>query len=123
MKKRNYFDFINDIDEAITDIENFVKSMKYNQFTKDKKTINAVIRSLEVIGEAAKKIPGSVKKQYDEVPWKQMMGMRDKLIHEYFGVDTEIIWQVTQTDLPPVKSFITKMLREHTTQSSLGLKS
>ncbi len=76
------------------------------------KTINAVVRSLEVIGEAAKKMPDSMKKKYPEIPWKRMTGMRDKLIHEYFGIDLEIVWEVVNTELPPIKPLIQKVLEE-----------
>jgi uncharacterized protein with HEPN domain len=62
----------------------------------DKKTIKAVIRSLEVLGEASKKIPDEVRNRYPRIPWKRMAGMRDKLIHEYFGVDLEIVWNVAK---------------------------
>ncbi len=76
------------------------------------KTINAVVRCLEVIGEAAKKMPDSMKKKYPEIPWKRMTGMRDKLIHEYFGIDLEIVWEVVNTELPPIKPLIQKVLEE-----------
>jgi uncharacterized protein with HEPN domain len=78
----------------------------------DKKTIKAVIRSLEVLGEASKKIPESIKARYPYVPWKRMAGMRDKLIHEYFGVDLEIVWNVVKNELPPIKPFIEQLSRE-----------
>ena len=69
--------------DAIKDIESFVDKMTYEQFVKDRKTLNAVVRSVEIIGEASKNIPQSIKEKYKALPWKQMAGMRDKLIHAY----------------------------------------
>lgn len=110
MKERELGDYIEDILEAIVDVKNFTEGMRYEEFITDRKTINAVIRSLEIIGEAAKKIPGSMREKYPDVPWKGMTGMRDKLIHEYFGVDLEIVWEVINSELPPVKPSIRKVL-------------
>jgi uncharacterized protein with HEPN domain len=93
---RELRDYINDLIEACEDILAFTEGMSYSDFVNDKKTINAVIRSLEVIGEATKKLPASLKDRYPKVPWKQMAGMRDKLIHEYFGVDKQMVWQVVE---------------------------
>ena len=91
-EKKDYRDYLQDILDSINDSEEFVKGMSFDDFLKDKKSVNAVIRSIEVIGGAAKKIPPSLKNKFYDVPWKKMAGMRDKLIHEYFGVDLEIIW-------------------------------
>ena len=74
-------------------------TMTYKKFTEHRKTINAVIRSLEIIGEATKKIPPDIRNKYPLVPWKEIAGMRDKLIHEYFGVDLSIVWETIQHDL------------------------
>ena len=89
--KRTYKDYILDAITSIQEIEEFTKGMRFETFVKDKKTINAVIRSLEVMGEALKKIPLELKEKYPEIPWKYITGMRDKLIHEYHGVDLEIV--------------------------------
>lgn len=110
MSKRELGDYIQDILEAIIDVKEFTKGMKFEDFVRDKKTTNAVVRSLEVIGEATKRIPGRMRKKYSEVPWKRMAGMRDKLIHEYFGIDLEIVWQVINSELPPLKPSIQKIL-------------
>ncbi len=77
---------------ACDDIQEFTKGMQYSQFVHDKKTTSAVIRQFEIIGEAAKHIPASIKKKYPEIPWKDMSGMRDRLIHGYFGVDYQLVW-------------------------------
>lgn len=110
MRKRIYGDYVQDIFDAITDASDFTTGMKFENFVEDRKTISAVIRCLEVIGEAAKKIPDEIRGEYPDVPWKSMAGMRDKLIHEYFGVDLEIIWEVISNDLPPIVPLIRKVL-------------
>ena len=110
--KREYYDYIKDIVDSINDIEEFVKGMEFGDFERDRKTINAVIRSLEIIGEAAKKIPERLRKKFPDIPWKEMAGMRDKLIHEYHGVDLEIVWTVIKEELPPLKPKFEKMLEE-----------
>ena len=78
----------------------------------DKKTLYAVIRCLEIIGEAVKKIPTNIKEKYSEIPWKEIGGMRDKLIHEYFGVDIETIWDTIHGDLTPLKELITRIITD-----------
>ena len=102
MKKRDYTDYLNDILLSIEEIFEFTIGMSIEQFKNDRKTINAVIRSLEVIGEASKRLPQSIKENYKTVPWKKIAGMRDKLIHEYSGVDYDILWMVIEKDLPAV---------------------
>ena len=86
--------------------------MTWAQFARDQKTIYAVVRSFEIIGEAAKKVPPSVRKRHAKVPWKQMAGMRDKLIHEYFGVNHQVLWKTAQEDIPPVLRLIGKVMKE-----------
>lgn len=110
--KRTWCDYIADILTAIQEVEDFTRAMGYENFAGDKKTVNAVVRSLEVMGEAAKRVPDAVRLQYPDVPWKRMTGMRDKLIHEYSGVDLEIVWTVVKTELPPVKPLIEHILRD-----------
>ena len=89
--RRTYRDYVQDILTSLQEIEEFTKGMNFESFVKDKKTVNAVIRSLEVMGEAVKKIPKEIRDKYPEIPWKYIAGMRDKLIHEYHGIDLEII--------------------------------
>ena len=112
MKKRDYEDYVQDILDSIVDMENFVKGLSFDEFSKDKKTVNAVVRSLEIIGEASKKVPESVRKQYPKLPWKEMAKMRDKLIHGYFGIDLEIVWKVLKDEIPPLTPIIKKMLKD-----------
>lgn len=112
MKERDFTDYIKDILISMQDVEEFTSGITFEDFLQDKKTIKAVIRSLEVLGEAAKKIPDDIKARYPRIPWKRMAGMRDKLIHEYFGVDLQIVWNVVKQELPPVKPAIEELVRE-----------
>ena len=107
---REFRDYLNDILEVIEDIRIFTEGMSYEDLESDKKTLYAVIRCLEVLGEAVKKIPKYVKEEYSEIPWQEIGGMRDKLIHEYFGVDIETIWDTIQEDLSPLKGTITRII-------------
>ena len=104
--KRIYLDYLEDILAAIDDVAAFTHDYSSETFATDRKTINAVIRSLEIIGEAAKQIPVHLRNQSPKVPWKYMAGMRDKLIHQYFGVDLSIVWTVVKDELPPLRSEI-----------------
>jgi len=110
MKTRDYLDYLQDILDSLNDIDNFISGMGQDAFLSDRKTINAVVRSLEIMGEATKKIPESMKKAQPDVPWKRMAGMRDKLIHEYSGVDLEVLWKTVTEDLPPLRSSIQKLI-------------
>ena len=111
MRKRDYRDYVRDILESINDIENFIGNLSFEEFSRDKKTINAVVRSIEIIGEAAKKVPKGIRNKDPNIPWKKMTGMRDKLIHEYFGVDVEILWKVVRDEIPLLKLPIQNVLR------------
>lgn len=105
-KVRDLTDYLNDIITAITDIEEFTRGMGYKTFSADKKTANAVIRSLEVLGEATKRIPKSFRQKHPDIPWSKMTGTRDVLIHDYMGVDLKTVWRVTQDRLPELKPLI-----------------
>lgn len=87
--EREIRDYLNDILEAISDLRTFTKGLDLDAFRADRKTVNACIRSLEVIGEATKKIPEATRRKKPDLPWRAIAGMRDKLIHEYFGVDLQ----------------------------------
>lgn len=106
---RDIRDYLDDILESVEDIHSFTKGLNFDDFVAEKKTIKAVIRSLEIIGEAAKKIPPDIRASYPQIPWKEITGMRDKLIHEYFGVDLEIVWETSQKDLKELYITVTKI--------------
>jgi len=108
---RDYTLYIKDIIFSIERIEEFTSGMNYEQFTADDKTCSAVIRKLEVIGEASKCLPESITGKYDEIPWKDMARMRDKIIHFYFGVDTEIVWNVIKKRLPDINLSLRKIYK------------
>jgi len=107
---KEFRDYIFDIQEAMNDIEDFISDMSFEEFQSDKKTSNAVIRSIEIIGEAAKRVPDEVRTKYQDVPWRAMSGMRDKLIHQYTSVDLEIVWVVITQDIKPIKPVIQKII-------------
>ena len=108
--KRESGDYIEDVIDAMNKSIEFVKDMEYEDFIHDDKTTFAVIRAIEVVGEAVKNIPEDVKKGYSEIPWREMAGMRDKLIHGYFGVDLRRVWKTVKEEIPPLKPLFEKML-------------
>ncbi len=110
--KRDFRDYFHDILSAIDETEEFIGGMSFEEFTQDRKTINAVIRSLEVLGEATKNISQELRDKSPDIPWKYMAGMRDKLIHGYFGVDLRIVWTVVKEELPPVRPQIIECLKQ-----------
>lgn len=93
-------DYLADIFDAAGQALAFVEGLDYEAFLQDRKTQFAVVRALEIIGEAAGKVPDAERQLLPHVPWRLMAAMRNKLIHEYFGVDPEVVWKTTQEDLP-----------------------
>lgn len=112
MTQRNVQDYLQDILDTIEIAEQFVAGMTFSEFQNDQKTIFAVIRAIEVIGEAAKYVPQTLREEYSAVPWKSVAGMRDKLIHAYFGVNLEVLWDTVQQDLQVLKPVIEQMLTD-----------
>ena len=105
-KGREIGDYLSDILTSIGEVEEFLLGTTYETFVSDRKTVNAVIRSLEVIGEATKHIPVSFRNKHPDIPWSRMAGMRDVLIHDYMGVDLRTVWKVAQERLPEIKPAI-----------------
>ena len=110
--KRNYKLFLEDISDRIEKINSFVNGMTFEDFKQDDKTVSACIREIEVIGEATKQIPKEITSQFNELPWSLMAKMRDKLIHWYFDIDEEIVWNVATQKLPQIKEQIDKIINE-----------
>ncbi|GLI45424.1 HepT-like ribonuclease domain-containing protein [Methanoculleus bourgensis] len=107
---RSTLDYLDDILDAAGKIETFTRGMSYEEFSGDDKTVYAVVRALEVIGEAAKCIPRQVRDSAPSLPWSEMAGMRDKLIHAYFGINKAIIWRTIRDDIPPLRSAVQRLL-------------
>jgi uncharacterized protein with HEPN domain len=111
-RDRIYADYLEDLLDALRKSRQFVAGMRFEQFSKDDKTVYAVIRALEVVGEAAKQIPHDVQQRHREVPWQEMAGMRDKLIHHYFGVDLKVVWKTVEEDVPSLIPIIRDVIVE-----------
>ncbi|HLC63277.1 MAG TPA: DUF86 domain-containing protein [Candidatus Nanoarchaeia archaeon] len=111
MKRDNKL-FVKDIIDAMESIERFVGNKTLDKLKKDEKTSSAVIRKFEIIGEAAKYMPKEIKYQHKDIPWKSMMGMRDRLIHAYFGIDYTLVWSAIKTEIPKLKPQLEKMLSQ-----------
>jgi uncharacterized protein with HEPN domain len=100
IKNRNYFFYLEDMHEAMFRILEYIEGLTYSEFKENNLVSDAVIRNLEIIGEASKNIPASVKEKYPQLPWKQMYGLRNLVVHEYFGIDYENIWKIISEALP-----------------------
>jgi uncharacterized protein with HEPN domain len=112
MSERTDRDFVSDIQEAIRRVMAYTSGMTYEAFLTDTKTQDAVIRNIEIIGEAVKNLSEELRAKRADIPWKGMTGIRDKLIHHYFGVNLDIVWQVVTSDLPPVLAPLAELLDE-----------
>jgi uncharacterized protein with HEPN domain len=109
-QKREYIDYLRDILDAAQKAEEFIAGMDMAAFERDAKTCFAVIRALEIIGEATKHIPASVRQRYPEVPWRAMAGMRDKVIHDYLGINLQRVYETVQQDVPSLRPAIVRIL-------------
>lgn len=107
---RDHNDYLRDILDAIGKANQFISGVSFDQFVADDKTIFAVVRALEIVGEAAKRIPQAVRDQHSEIPWREMAGMGNKLTHDYFGVNVEVVWKTVIEDLPDLATKIQAML-------------
>ncbi len=109
MSKRGAKLYLEDIRSSIRKIEKYTRGYDFEKFSKDEQMIDAVVRNFSIIGEAVKNIPPEIKAKNPEVAWNEIKGMRNKVIHEYFGIDDEILWKTIQDDLPIFKKQITKL--------------
>jgi len=118
-ERREVLQYLQDIAEMMSHIQSFTAGMDFDAFTKDTKTNFAVFRALEVIGEAAKQVPEDVRKRHPHIPWKRMAGMRDRLIHGYFGIDFEIVWETASRLIPELAPKLSAVLEaEHKAKES-----
>src|SRR5208282_4644224 len=109
---RDHTLFVKDILDAIRAIEKFIGKSSYRAFLKDERTRSAVVWKIQVIGEATKNIPKAIRDDYEDLPWKFMAKIRDKIAHFYFGIDYKIVWQMAKEKLPEIKPTVERMLRE-----------
>jgi uncharacterized protein with HEPN domain len=109
--KREYEDYLRDMLENTEKALSFVKGLDYEGFRKDDKAVYAVIRAFEIIGEAARQIPEDIREKHPNIQWREIAAMRNKLTHEYFGVNTEVVWRTVQEDLPVIIPALKKMLK------------
>jgi len=111
VKGRSCKILVEEIAEAIDKVERYTHGLTFEVFKDNDMAIDAVLRNLEVIGEASKSIPPEVREGYPDIPWKRMIGLRNIVIHEYFGIDVSIIWEIVTRNLPQTKPLITQMLK------------
>ncbi len=119
---RSTLDYLDDILDAAGKIETFTRGMSYEEFSGDDKTVYAVTRALEVIGEATTCIPRQVRERYPSLPWSEMAGMRDKLIHAYFGINRAIIWRTVRDDIPPLRPAVQRLLDDLAVEEGTDLR-
>jgi uncharacterized protein with HEPN domain len=109
---RDYSLFIKDILRAMENIEEFISDVTFEEFSVNEKTKSAVVWQIQIIGEATKNLPEAIRNKYNEVPWKYLARIRDKIAHFYFGIDYEIVWDVVKEKFPVIKTFIEKILQD-----------
>ena len=109
---RNHRLYLKDIFEAMDAVQAFVEGMDFNAFLADDKTVSAVVRKLEIIGEATKNVPETIRQQYPQVPWRNMAGVRDRIIHRYFAVNHVIVWNTVKDHIPPLQPIIAQILKD-----------
>lgn len=110
MSKRRDWEYLSDILESIGRILAYTEGMAEDQFMTDAKTQDAVVRNLEIIGEATKKLSPEIRDKFPDVPWKDMAGVRDKLIHHYFGIRYQVVWRIVRHDIPSLHPVIAQVL-------------
>ncbi|MGB2754825.1 MAG: DUF86 domain-containing protein [Phycisphaerae bacterium] len=112
MPPRDWRMRIEDILDAIGRIQDYTRGMTFEAFSHDRKTIDAVVRNITVIGEAAGNVPSPVAEQHGEIPWRQMRDFRNVVVHTYFGVDLKVLWDTVRVDLPPLVDPLRRLLSE-----------
>ncbi len=113
MSNREWLFFIKDISISIKRIEDYIQGMAKQEFLEDQKTFDAVMRNLEIIGEASNHIPINIQVKYNQLDWRKMTSIRNLVIHEYFGIDNDIIWDTIQNKLDDIKFYIDLIINEN----------
>ena len=103
---------VEDILEAMEKIARYITDIDRDAFLKDERTADAVVRNLEIVGEAASRLPDNFKLQHENIPWRKIVGLRNRIVHEYFGVDLDIIWSILQNELPVFRASLQKIHNE-----------
>ena len=111
MSKRPVDLLLADISEAVEKAMRYAAGMSFEIFSQDDKTVDAIVRNLEIIGEAANRLPHEFRERHSEIQWHKIIGLRNRVIHEYFGVDLEIIWHILGAELPRLHTSLQRMLR------------
>lgn len=114
MSRREPLYLLEDILTSMAKVERYIAGMKQVEFLADEKTTDAVVRNIEIIGEAARQLPDSLLTKHVHIPWRDIAGLRNRIVHEYFGVDLEIIWTIIEQDLPMLKTQIQDICDELT---------
>lgn len=109
--------YLRDICDCIEKIQGYTEGIDYQGLVQDSKTLDAVTHNLLIIGEAAKQIPAALRQQYPDIPWRQVAGLRDVIVHTYFKVNTQIVWDIIHTELEPLHKAIILMLND---ENSVG---
>jgi uncharacterized protein with HEPN domain len=112
MSEREIKNLLEDILDAANKIINYTKGMSYDDFMEDDKTVDAVVRNFEIIGEASNKIPDNFKAEHPEIEWRRAIGFRNRIIHEYFGIDYENLWRIKNENVPILSEFMKQILDE-----------
>lgn len=117
MSRRTVPLLVEDIWEAVGKIERYVSGLNHDAFVRDEKTVDSVVRNLEIIGEAANRLPQNFKTQHSGIEWPKIIGLRHRIVHDYFSIDVEIVWEIIQNDLPAFKSRLS-LARERLTKKN-----
>ena len=107
---REYADYVRDMLESIAKVSHFIEGFNFERFSADDKTVFAVIRGIELVGEAARNIPATVRSRNANIPWREICGMRDKLIHDYMGINLAVVWKTAKEDLPKLEPQLKQLL-------------
>jgi uncharacterized protein with HEPN domain len=110
--KREYLLYLEDMLTSILRIEEYIGEMEFRAFKMNYMIVDAVVRNFEIIGEASKKVPTAIQKKHPQIPWKKMYGLRNLIVHEYFGLDYELIWEIAKNNLPQNSIDLKKIIKE-----------